>query len=221
MGAFNIEDQLTFYGSYHNNKVNVLIHIICVPMILASSILMLSNFVLTDFVPQSSIGACIAVVGERVPGFVDRSIIVNVAQALLTFLTSPFANAGFLVAVIYSTFYCALDFMVGLMSSLALIQASVKSVELLAWDSRTATKYALIVHIACWIAQFIGHGVFEGRSPALFDSLLQSLTLAPFFVVYEILFSLGYRRDLHKRVMNRVGKNILQFRKAHPKRRKE
>ena len=28
-------------------------------------------------------------------------------------------------------------------------------------------------HVIGWIAQFIGHGVFEGRKPALMDNLLQ------------------------------------------------
>lgn len=36
-----------------------------------------------------------------------------------------------------------------------------------------AFPIALGVHVFCWVAQFIGHGVFEGRAPALFDSLLQ------------------------------------------------
>lgn len=31
---------------------------------------------------------------------------------------------------------------------------------------------ALMVHVACWIAQFIGHGIAEGRSPALLDNLV-------------------------------------------------
>ena len=29
------------------------------------------------------------------------------------------------------------------------------------------------VHAISWIAQFVGHGVFEGRKPALMDNLLQ------------------------------------------------
>jgi uncharacterized membrane protein YGL010W len=34
-------------------------------------------------------------------------------------------------------------------------------------------KVALVIHVAAWILQFIGHGVFEGRAPALLDSLDQ------------------------------------------------
>jgi uncharacterized membrane protein YGL010W len=32
---------------------------------------------------------------------------------------------------------------------------------------------ALVIHVVAWILQFIGHGVFEGRAPALLDSLDQ------------------------------------------------
>ena len=34
-------------------------------------------------------------------------------------------------------------------------------------------KIALVIHITGWILQFIGHGVFDGRAPALLDSLDQ------------------------------------------------
>lgn len=36
----------------------------------------------------------------------------------------------------------------------------------------TYVKAALGVHIVSWIAQFYGHGVHEGRAPALLDNLL-------------------------------------------------
>lgn len=64
----------------------------------------------------------------------------------------------------------------------------------------TATYWALGLHITSWIAQFIGHGVFEGRAPALLDNLVQALFLAPFFVWMEILFSFGYRPELKGRL---------------------
>ena len=38
-------------------------------------------------------------------------------------------------------------------------------------------SYALYTHIACWIAQFLGHGVWEGRSPALLDNLYQAFAI--------------------------------------------
>jgi len=45
-----------------------------------------------------------------------------------------------------------------------------------------------------WIAQFIGHGVFEKRAPALLDNLLYTLA-APLFIIVEILFEFGYKPD--------------------------
>jgi len=45
----------------------------------------------------------------------------------------------------------------------------------------------ITLHIISWIAQFIGHGVFEKRAPALLDNLFLTL-VAPNFVILEIMF---------------------------------
>jgi uncharacterized membrane protein YGL010W len=52
----------------------------------------------------------------------------------------------------------------------------------------------LVCFVLGWIIQLIGHA-FEGRKPALMDNLSQVLT-APLFVVIEVLWMLGYRKDL-------------------------
>ena len=67
------------------------------------------------------------------------------------------------------------------------------------------------VFIVSWIAQFIGHGVYEGRAPALLDNLMQALVLAPFFVFMEALFKFGYRPELQKRVNDAVEKEVKKF----------
>ena len=64
------------------------------------------------------------------------------------------------------------------------------------------------IEIVAWIAQFVGHGAYEGRAPALLDNLVQAFVLAPFFVFMELLFMFGYRPELQKRVSNAVGKEI-------------
>ncbi|XP_022987514.1 uncharacterized endoplasmic reticulum membrane protein C16E8.02-like, partial [Cucurbita maxima] len=46
------------------------------------------------------------------------------------------------------------------------------------------------VQLFCWTNQFIGHGVFEKRAPALLDNLAQVFLMAPFFVFLEVLQSL-------------------------------
>jgi len=68
----------------------------------------------------------------------------------------------------------------------------------------TTNKIAIGVEIGAWIAQFIGHGAYEGRAPALLDNLVQAFVLAPFFVFMEVLFYFGYRPELQKRVNDAV-----------------
>jgi len=72
----------------------------------------------------------------------------------------------------------------------------------------TANYWALGLHIFSWLAQFVGHGVFEGRAPALMDNLVQALFLAPFFVWLEFLFAMGYRPELKARLNEAVAKDI-------------
>lgn len=72
-------------------------------------------------------------------------------------------------------------------------------------------QVAIGVHALAWIAQFIGHGFFEGRAPALFDRLLQALFLAPMFVWFEVLFVLGYRPELQARVDKQVAAEIAKL----------
>ena len=42
------------------------------------------------------------------------------------------------------------------------------------------------IHVLAWLGQFVGHGVFEKRSPALFSNFMLTLN-APFFVTAEVL----------------------------------
>jgi Predicted membrane protein len=41
-----------------------------------------------------------------------------------------------------------------------------------------------------------------------------AVVLAPFFVHLEILFELGYRPAMHKRIKNEIGKEIAKIKKA-------
>jgi 2-hydroxy fatty acid dioxygenase len=81
-----------------------------------------------------------------------------------------------------------------------------------------------------WLAQLLGHAFAERRAPAFVDNLLGgtsfinlskhpslilalAFVLAPFFVHLEILFFLGYRPAMHKRIMNEIGKEITKVRR--------
>lgn len=79
---------------------------------------------------------------------------------------------------------------------------------------QTANYWALGLHVTSWVAQFIGHGVFEGRAPALMDNLVQAFFLAPFFVWMELLFLLGYRPELKSRLDKAVEKEVQRYRQS-------
>ena len=61
-------------------------------------------------------------------------------------------------------------------------------------------SYAIPLLMIGWIAQFVGHGVFEGKRPALVDNIIQAIHSAIFFVWLEVIFSLGFRKELQKRL---------------------
>jgi len=53
-----------------------------------------------------------------------------------------------------------------------------------------------------WIFQLVGH-VFEGRRPALADNLFQ-IFVAPIFLVAEVFFALGLKRDVRRKIEERL-----------------
>jgi len=179
--ALNLEKQLCFYGQYHHNTVNVAIHMICVPIILITGFTVLSN------------------TGTLIP--------------LPSYLTIPNLplNGATICAIIYSVFYILLEPIAGSMVVPILLGATAYGNHLYSIDPSGTTKGALIIHGVSWILQFIGHGAFEGRAPALLDNLFQAIFLAPFFVWMEVLFKFGYRPELQSRVEKEVEKEIQKF----------
>ena len=59
-----------------------------------------------------------------------------------------------------------------------------------------------IFFVGGWILQLVGH-VFEGRKPALADNLFQ-IFVAPIFLVAEVFFALGLKRDVLEKVEARL-----------------
>lgn len=121
-------------------------------------------------------------------------------------------NLGTIAAILYAGLYPLLEPVAGfLLAALCLAAAAGSNYMRLQSPESTLTS-ALACHLVCWVAQFIGHGAFEGRAPALLDNLIQALFLAPMFVWLELLFFLGYRPELQARVNQKVQVEIAKFR---------
>ena len=100
----------------------------------------------------------------------------------------------------------------GLLAPL-LLAATAYAKHLTSTYGATANYWSIGINIVSWLAQFTGHGVFEGRAPALLDNIVQALFLAPFFVWIEVLFFFGYRPELKGRIDRAVEKEIIKFKR--------
>ncbi|KAH8496643.1 hypothetical protein Peur_054752 [Populus x canadensis] len=169
-GLFDLEKHYAFYGAYHSNPINILIHMIFVwPIFFASSLILY-------FTPP----------------------LFNLPQVELSLFGSNdvvlFLNIGFFLVLIYALFYICMDPKAGSLAALFCGFCWVGSCFVASWlGFSLAWKVVLVAQIICWTGQFIGHGVFEKRAPALLDNLVQAFVMAPFFVLLEALqTSFGY-----------------------------
>jgi uncharacterized membrane protein YGL010W len=117
-----------------------------------------------------------------------------------------------LATVVYAVFYVLLEPVAGGLLAPILLAWTAYANHLTNVYGSTANYWAGALFVASWIAQFLGHGAFEGRAPALFDNLVQAFVLAPFFVWMEILFYLGYRPELKSRLDEAVQKEVEKYR---------
>ncbi|SZF04875.1 unnamed protein product [Blumeria hordei] len=176
--SLDLEKQLCFYGAYHHNTTNVRIHMICVPLILATSLTLATNS----------------------PTLIPLPTWLTISNLPL--------NIGTMAAIFYGGFYMLLEPVAGSFLFPILLAWTAFSKSLTITSPAPTNKIAIAINLVSWLAQFYGHIVHEGRAPALLDNLVQALVLAPFFVFMEILFTLGYRPELQKRVKAAVQKEL-------------
>lgn len=123
-------------------------------------------------------------------------------------------NLGTISTLVYAILYVLMEPVAGGILAPLLLAGTAYSKHLTSTYGPTANYWALIVFITSWIAQFIGHGFFEGRAPALLDNLIQAVFLAPFFVWMEVLFAFGYRPELHSRVESAIQKEVQKYQES-------
>nr|ALS04675.1 endoplasmic reticulum membrane protein YGL010W [Pseudodiaptomus poplesia] len=191
-GFFDLKKQFIFYASYHNDSMNVVIHLFCIWQILYTTTALL----------------------QMTPAFGVVPAEVSEIHWSLNHLN---INAALLITLVYVVTYVIMDPVAGGIGAALIILVNLHT----GWLVSTYTTIggyplwqALVAYnVVLWILQFIGHGVFEKRAPALLDSLDQAFITAPLFVLLEILFYFGYRKKFYKDCMKQVEKNISEFKR--------
>lgn len=199
-----LDESFEFYASYHDHGTNQWIHIVCVPLLIMTGLVMLM------FTPNLMEGALVidksSTIGSYLPEGVDFQY-----------------NAAFFLAAFYCVYYMLIEGIGGLAGTLA--AAMVFCSYIYANNAYNTMgdacwNIALYTHIFSWVAQIVGHQVWEGRSPALLDNLFQAFIMAPLFVVMEVLFMFGYKKEFRERVQLKVDKNIKEYRAGKAKKSK-
>lgn len=158
MQLLDLPFQLAYYKAYHMDARNVRIHLYCIPLILATALVLVYPLGLTW-----------PVIG------------------------------------VYSLYYVLLDTTAGAGASAVLVAIGLVAKSLHArYSSGAVLAVAAAVHIVSWGLQFFGHFHYEHRSPAVLDNPVQPLVLAPYLVLFELLFLFGLRKDLQHVMMARA-----------------
>lgn len=200
---FKLEDQLLFYAQYHHNSTNIVIHLICVPLIFFTSLILLHS---TPFFQHTDLQSITGPI--PIPELWTRTGLFGPTG------TSYDLNLATITSILYSTYFIILEPFAGLLYSPILLAFGHWSnlVTTESYHPEDYFKISLGVWTLSWIFQFIGHGHFEKRKPALVDNLFQSIVLAVFFVWIEALFFLGYRPKLRQSLDQKVKLAIAAYR---------
>jgi uncharacterized membrane protein YGL010W len=95
--------------------------------------------------------------------------------------------------------------------------SAIGSIVLAKYGAQQSIWIIIWAQIIGWGIQVgVGHGIFEKRKPALLDSVFQ-VFVAPFFLVLETLFVLGYKKDLANKVQQNIEVRIAEFNKKSQK----
>lgn len=140
----------------------------------------------------------------KVTHFIGIPAILLGIQIILSWLYLPFAyinhfSIAWLALIALLIYYVLLDIYLALLSAIFLLPLTIVA-QLLSDNHFTWPAFFIfcILFITGWIIQLIGH-YFEGKQPALLGNLFQ-VFIAPIFLIAELCFVFGYRKDLKDKI---------------------
>jgi uncharacterized membrane protein YGL010W len=194
-GFQDAKDALAFYGVYHREPRNQLVHFFGVPGILWSIMIMFVHLPIPYFGPKFQ---------KRLP-----------ADYQLTY--------GLVLALFYLVFYLRIDPLGGALYAPILYAMYISAVYMHRSDQKKSggtawsgtgrlMTFAVVVHVLSWYVQIhLGHKIFEGAQPAVMQSLGGALTVAPLFAFYEGLWLAGINTDLQNETQQLVDKYTIEL----------
>ena len=121
------------------------------------------------------------------------AVVVLLSRPVFTVASVP-TSPAVIASLAALFFYLRLDLRFGLVMAVLLLAMQQVGLWLAALPTELWLGWGLGLFVVGWAFQFVGHG-FEGRKPAFVDDL-KSLLVGPLFVVAEVAFLLGLRREL-------------------------
>ncbi|MGH6612307.1 MAG: DUF962 domain-containing protein [Burkholderiaceae bacterium] len=122
-----------------------------------------------------------------------------VLLALLRVVIGGFSiSAATVLAVAVLIYYFRLDAVLAAAMTLFVVVLLVAAHGVASEGTRPALVMFAATFIGGWALQLLGH-VFEGKRPALMDNLFQ-IFIAPIFLMAEVFFAFGYKRDVAERM---------------------
>ena len=116
-----------------------------------------------------------------------------------------FITPALIVAVLASLFYLGLDRPLGILMTLLLALTVILGVKVAALSTALWLTWGIGLFVVGWLFQFIGH-YFEGRKPAFVDDIM-GLAIGPLFVVAEVVFMIGGKKQLQQAIEARFEKS--------------
>lgn len=195
LGFADAKDALAFYGVYHREPRNQLIHFFGVPGILWSMIIFMTHL------PIPMLG--------------------NLLKHMLP--TDYQLTYGLVLTLFYLGFYLRIDPLGGTLYAPILYAMYISAVYMHRSDQKNAgglswagtgrlMTFAVVLHVLSWYVQIhLGHKIFEGAQPAVMQSLGGALTVAPLFAFYEGLWLAGINKGLQNQTLQLVDKYTIEL----------
>ena len=114
--------------------------------------------------------------------------------------------------ILTGIYYLSLDKLFGALMLILLVLAYPLALKIAALSLWNWLGASVGIFVVGWVFQFVGH-YFEKKKPAFVDDLV-GLAMGPLFVLAEFIFLLGFRKDLHQRILTEAQKQRAQM--DHP-----